>query len=430
MGPCAASVETDGALIARISGGGETLSVIPVSNATNLNGVGAGQVIGTYIASDTAETGSTTTVINATAHVAKVGDWIQMVSSAAPAHEWSTVSAIAANTITVAQAFTTAPVNGNTFYILRPKPAQGNSGGTLWVDIQSGQQSANATGLLKLEDVASASGDAGVAVWSIRNTALGTPAADGDYQGIASGTFGNVLGSIVYDGNISGQSQVVRPEDTGFADTQPLMMSGAVNNRSRTSFNTTNGDVLPIGAGDMGNVLTSPIFDVNITNGAQTIRLEDDVFTNGDALTVIGGQSLSAIAQTVGTSGDVAPPAMDLGNRLVTTNAPAGETWWSCTGEITTATNTQLKASVASNRHYITSFGCAATSTNPNQIYLTDGSGGAAMDLVTTTSNAVAPSVQNTYPIPLRGSSATAVFVTTITTGAVRCCAAGYISTI
>lgn len=314
MGPCAASVQSDGVLIAAISGGGETLSVIPISNATNLNGVGAGMVGWTLIATDAVEGASTTTVLNLTSHVARVGDAIfSQTGTAANQRAWSIVSAVTTNTVTLANALPATPTALDQVLIMRPVliaasgAPSGQSGTAIMANIDANYQNATSTGILKLEDVAVSADGAGV----------------------------------------------------------------------------------------------NPLFQIE-----------------------------SAITQAVSGTNDNGLPKADLGGRVITTTAPAAETWWSCTGEITTATNTQLKASVASNRHYITSFGCAATGTNPNQIYLTDGSGGAAMDLVTTTSNAVAPSVQNTYPIPLRGSSATAVFVTTITTGAVRCCAAGYISTI
>lgn len=272
-------------------------------------------------------------------------------------------------------AFTQAlPIRNDTPTTLRDLGANLNVGRNFAVN-QYGQMQcslnagvAGATNPIKLEDSVHTTGDAGVFALGVANTSAATLAANGDYIPIATSTSGVVIASLIADAGVNGSSQPIRGEDLNFADGAALMMAGS--------------------------------------------------------------QAVSAIAQTVSTTGDVAPLTVDLGNRLVTTGAPAGETWYACTGEITTATNTSLKGAVASNRHYVTSFGCAATSTSPNQIYLTDGSGGTAMDLVTTTSNAVAPSVQNTYPVPLRGSSGVALFVTTITTGAVRCCAAGYTSTI
>lgn len=180
MGPCAASVETDGALIARISGGGETLSVIPISNATNLNGVGAGMVGWQQVGTDTAETSSTTTVINATTHAARVGDALIFTGGTAGNQQvWSVVSAVTANTITLANALPATPANGDAFNILRPVtigagPAGSSNAPSLNVNIDANTQLSTATGILKQEDVAPASGDAGVAILNQRLDQLAT----------------------------------------------------------------------------------------------------------------------------------------------------------------------------------------------------------------------------------------------------------------
>lgn len=352
---------------------GLSQSVIPVSSA-DINGPATGLVGFAQYVSDTAETGSTTTVINATTHSANVRDAILFKSGPAQG-SWSIVTAITTNTITVSPALRGTPANGNAFDILIPQPLySGFASSTvlpsLSVNIGSSNQPSTASGILKLGDTATAVGDAGVKALAVRNEGAAVLAdTNGDASGIS------------------------------------VTRAGAVHVLMNSAFNGTSG-------------------------GKDFIADEDVAFAASDAVGKVGVQAVSAITQLVGTTGDLTIPSADLGNRVVTTNAPAGETWWACTGEITTATNTQIKASVASNRHYITAFSCAPTSTNPNQIYLTDGSGGTAMDFVNTTSNAVAPGPQNTYPVPLRGSSATGVFVTTITTGAVRCCASGYISTI
>lgn len=428
MGPCVASVESNGALIAAISGGGETMSVIPVSGAVNLNGVGAGQVIGAYIGSDTAETGSTTTVINATSHVAKVGDWIQMVSSAAPAHEWSTVSAIAANTITVAQAFTTAPVNGNTFYILRPKPAQGNSGGVLWVDIQSGQQSANATGLLKLIDAASGATDAGVAGLTIRDDSGATKTTTaGDYQGLYTNPKGALYMDYRFGWQSSSSDGLLKQEDAAIASGDAGVLGLGVNNRSMAAFNTTQLDATPLGTGDFGNVLSSPVYDASLA-GFSPIRLEDTGFAASEPVMMAGAQAVSAIVQTVGATGDVAPLAVDLGNRLVTTLAPAGEMFSSCSSAITGTSRTAIKAAVASNRIYTTSITCSNSGAAASIFNISDGAG---TQLAVGALAATVGSYTASFPTPLRGSVNTDLSVTMNTTStSTICCANGYISTI
>ncbi len=342
---------------------GLSQSVVPLNR---YSGTPSGPVVGnmgwSWVVSDAAEAGTTTTNIVATSHIAKVGEAIQ-VTSGAQAGQWAYITAIDTNSFTVAPPFSTAIVATNTFNILRPQPIGASAASLtepagLWV---AGSHS---------EDAAHATGDAGVAAWAIRNEGAAT-----------------------------------------FAD--------------------SNGDYSPISVTRAGGVYVT--LSKNFNDAASdnvAIRAEDDAFGSAGALAVMGAQSVSAIAQTVGTSGDLAPPSMDLGNRQVVTNAPAGESWYACSGTISSAANTSLKAAVASNRIYVTSFNCVAQDTTPNQIFLTDGSGGTVMGYTGTVSNAVAPSPPQTFPTPLRGTSNTALFLQTATAGSIRCCAAGYISTI
>lgn len=372
------AVDRRGNIFTRVTdpSSGLTQSVIPVSNA-DMNGMGVIPAGYALVTLDAVEAASTSTVLNLTAHVAAKGDIIRFPSvsqSASLFRTWSTVCSVTTNTVTLCSTLPFTPQAAQDVAIMRSTPlgAIGSSStGETALDVRINPTlNTGATSLMKLEDTAHSSGDAGVQVFGITNES------------------GNQIST------------------------------------------TADNDYIPYGMTRVGDVFSVPRYSVSLSDTIQLGTREDSPFSNASALLKMAGQAVSAISQTVDTSGDAAPPSMDLGNRLVTTNAPAGETWWACTGEITTATNTQIKASVASNRHYITAFSCAATSTSPNQIYLTDGSGGTAMDFVNTTSNAVAPGPQNTYPTPLRGSSATGVFVTTITTGGVRCCASGYISTI
>lgn len=203
-----------------------------------------------------------------------------------------------------------------------------------------------------------------------------------------------------------------------------------VRNESASDLGVANLDYSPFA------VTRSGAIEVQINagfNGTSTnldlLKLEDAVAGSGDAgvaALYLSGSVVTASA----ASGDYINPQTDTGGRTIVINAPAGETFYACTGTINTATNTSLKALVASNRHYVTSFSCTPQDTSPNQIFLTDGSGGTVMDYLNTVSNAVAPGPQHTFPTPLRGTSDTALFVQTSTTASIRCCASGYISTI
>lgn len=179
---CSASVNSRGNIfVVPVNSAGTSLDVIPVSNATGLNGSGAASVVGAYIVADTAETGSTTTVINATSHVAKVGDYIRFNTAAAPSNEWSVVSAITTNTITVNNAFTTAPLNGNSFNIRRPSIEAANELGASFINIDSSWQTAAATGILKNEDAPADNAGAGVFIFQHANDGLASRCSSGDY---------------------------------------------------------------------------------------------------------------------------------------------------------------------------------------------------------------------------------------------------------
>lgn len=74
-----------------------------------------------YIGFDAAEGGTTTTVINATAHIARVGDLIKFTTPTTIAEVWAIVSATTVNSITLQNAIT-GLASGANFFIYRPKP--------------------------------------------------------------------------------------------------------------------------------------------------------------------------------------------------------------------------------------------------------------------------------------------------------------------
>jgi len=83
------------------------------------------------IGSDAVEADSTTTTINATAHAALVGDAIQ-ITSGALLQDIVFVQSITANSITLSQTLSSAPLAAVTFDILRPSiPRVGTDGTTL-----------------------------------------------------------------------------------------------------------------------------------------------------------------------------------------------------------------------------------------------------------------------------------------------------------
>lgn len=317
LGNSKLSTDSTGKLFVTVSSSsGLSQSVFPISNNTSLNGVGAGLVGWSVMGSDTAETASTTTLINATAHIARAGDAVIFsAGTAANIGAWSPICSVTTNSLTLCNALPVTPSNGDAFRIERPS----------------------------LIGMSSATGTGG--------------------------------GSL--------------------------------------------------------NVSLSSAFALDSTS---PVRAEDSAFGASEGVMVSGGQAMSAIVQSVGSSGDVAPPSMDLGNRTVVTNAPAGEFFSSCGTATATTADTSMKNSVASNRMYVTSITCKNSSASTGTaIDFKDGStiiavGGIGEFTAASTGN---PSFVATFPTPLRGTSATALnFATNTAVSSVTCCAAGYISTI
>ena len=268
------------------------------------------------------------------------------------------------------------PIRNDTPTTLRDLGANLNVGRNFAVDQYGRLQCVMPAGVantpVKLENGVAADGDAGVAVWAVRNEgAVDFGNANLDYNPIA------------------------------------VTRSGAVEVIMNTAFNGTSG-------------------------GKDIAANEDSAFADADAVVKVGAQALSAIAQSVGTTGDVAPPSMDLGNRLVTTNAPAGETWQGCGTATASTADVAIKAAVASNRIYVTSITCSSSDAdNATNINFKDGSTVIAVGGVSQMATTSAGTFTATFPTPLRGTANTALnFNTAVSTSSVICCGAGYISTI
>jgi len=359
-------------------GSGLSQSVVPVSRQSALNGVPIPQIKGTYNrASDTVEAASTTTVLNLASHSARVGDVIKFRNGTNAGAEVP-VCSVTTNTVTLCAALVADPSTAD-IWINSPQSiasfmAGGDStpanGASLAVAIDSGYQNAAATGILKLEDAAHATGDAGVMSLGVRNES---------YVALA-------------DGNL---------------DYSPLGLyrSGAL---------MTNLDLSASGASGVGI----------------PYMFEDTAIAASQAIMISGGQSLSTVAQSVGASGDAAPIALDLGNRQITTMAPAGETGTSCSSEATGTADTTLLGAIASNRWYITSINCSNNSAVASRISFKEGAVVKAIGGVGTLA-ATGGGMSLTFNPPIRGSVNTNfIFSMTTTLTATTCCATGYYSTI
>lgn len=201
---------------------GERQSVIPVSNAVDLNGLAVGNIGWGLIGTDLIETGSTTMVLNLTAHVARVGDII-WVNSGSAIRSWASICAAATNTVTLCNALPATPANGDQVYIQRPHPiaASNNTNNTaqsLAVFADANFQNTAATGLLKLEDAPTASGDAGVMALLVQESAINAQAsaAAGDYAPLKGDTGGRLVTTMAPRGEtVIGCNTAITTATTG-----------------------------------------------------------------------------------------------------------------------------------------------------------------------------------------------------------------------
>lgn len=194
-------------IAANTGGGGSTVNLsesIRVSNAA-VEGLGVLPVGIQLVALDVIEAGSTATVLNLTAHLALPGDVVRfpaVAQAGTTSRQWSVVESVTANTVTLSNALSFTPVALQDVSISRDVPigAYGSSSSGLTsmnVGIDSDAQRSQATGILKLEDSATASGDAGVAILLKRlDVAAAQTTTDGDYTLPVATQYGAALVSI------------------------------------------------------------------------------------------------------------------------------------------------------------------------------------------------------------------------------------------
>lgn len=372
-----ASVDQYGRIQTVIGSGTNSLSVIPMSNSVGLNGFGSGGIQWVDTGGLTATGGTTKVVTTASTSTLRIGDIVVgKAGTAANLNAWSYVTDIVTNTsFTLATPLPTTPANADTFEFLRPVPIVGGTGtsGTFhyapFVQLDYGYQNSATTGILHLEDAASASGDALVAMGGRVNDAYTSLAGEADYTTPALSIRGSAYTLLSVNMRSSSVDSPVKPEDETFAD--------------------------------------------------------------GAALMIAGAQREDALTANTSASGEATQLKTDSSGRLITTMAPMGETFQSCGTATATTADVAIKASVASNRIYVTSFNCKNTSaTVGTSIDFKDGSTVMAVGGVSSLQATAAGSFSQTFPVPLRGTSATALnFATNVSTSSVTCCAQGYIST-
>lgn len=349
---------------------GLSQSNIPLSTSVGLAGPPVGNVGWYPVTTDSAETGSTTTVINATTHVAKVGDVIHLVTGNAD-FAWASVEEVAANTITLSQALPVAPANGDTFWILRPRPLHTTDG---------------TNGVVGLE----------VAISRLSQN---------------------------NDNNF-----ILKAEDGGHTSGDALVAIGGVNLRNFAAFNSTSLDYTPIGVGDKGVVAGMIMYDSSMGGGSSAVVLEDSAISTLQASVLVGTQLQDPLTID-SASGDLGYRKADLAGRTIVTMAPASERWSACSASSTDTSNEEIKALVASNKICATSLSCFNTAavassftikSNDTVIY----AGGISNSTLTGVAY-----WEHSLPVPICTAVGEALnFDMATTATATTCCGAGFIT--
>jgi len=287
---------------------------------------------------------------------------------------------------------------------------------------------AAASNPVKLEDSAAASGDAGVSTLGYVNSNAATLAAgEGDYVNFALSNKGAIYPDINSDFQQSAAKGLLKLEDAAAASGDALVaIAGRVN--SSGSSIAADGDYTTPSLDALGQNFTAYNHSFQPVAAQAFTKAEDAVHGSGDAGVAALGVIRSALS-AVAAVGDYSNIQLDEVGRLITTLAPAGESWQACTGAITNTTQTDIKAAVASNRIYVTSIGCNNTAAVASTLVFGDGASAIWQGAIgNSTLNGVA-GYTTTFPVPLRGTVNTAFTVTLGTTATnTRCCASGYIS--
>lgn len=286
-----------------------------------------------------------------------------------------------------------------------------------------------ATDLGKAEDASHVSESTGVMGLGVSQGALSVLVdALGEYVPQAISRQGTAFVSPRYDGTVPQTEAVIKREDEVAATAEALVgVAGVVN--TGFAIPAANGDYAALTLGTWGQGLSTPVYDGNLSAAQQAVAQEDNVMNGGDAGVKILVQTQDPLTVDQGGAYDAGFLKTDRAGRTITTLAPAGEMWQSCTSPMTGTGDVSLKALVGSNRIYVTNLTCSNTAAVSSLIFFKDGLttiyvGGVGNSTLQGVANYV-----NTLPVPLRLTSGTAFNVAMGTTAtSTTCCASGYIS--
>ncbi len=292
-----------------------------------------------------------------------------------------------------------------------------------------------ATNLGKEEDALSVSGDTGVMSLGVRNTGF-TVLTGGalDYSPISVNSQGAPFIDVNRNAQFSATDGLLKAEDGAAASGDALVgVAGKIESSSTPIAPAADEDYTTLMLGQYGQSVSTLIHDLNYGVNFTLSTLEDNsLATDGAAGLKVFAQTQDPLTSDQSGTNDAAYLKVDRAGRLITTLAPAGETFSNCSTDVTTSGNFQVKAAVASNRIYVTSVNCGNNSAVSARIVLSDGSGGTTLAAFGVgTQAATGGAFAATFPVPLRLTSNTALFMNVGTTAtSTICCASGYISTI
>lgn len=266
-----------------------------------------------------------------------------------------------------------------------------------------------------------------LAEWpAVRQDTLGTLISSNGQPGPMAVSSAGVL----YTSVTAGDASVGKVEDAVHVSGGTGAFTLGVSNQAATVL-CADGDYCPMAVTQRG--ASFAVIDVGYQLSGTTglLKTEDNPSAASDAFVAVGAVREDALTTSTSLSGDYAVFKTDGNGRLITTDAPPGETWQGCGTSTASTADTAIKAGVASNRIYVTSITCKNTdaAVAPN-LDFKDGATIIAVGAIPADSAITVPnSFVMTFPIPLRGTVNTAFnFAANTASTSIICCAAGYIS--
>lgn len=253
-----------------------------------------------FVVADAAEALSTTTVIVATSHVARVNDYVEMTAgTAANIGVWRRVSAVATNSITVATAFPATVAAADAFNIHRPR-----------LDTS-----------VYAEDSAHVSTNLGQLSLAVRNTGMATLADTTlDYTPIGTGGMGNPLVSLVWDSTLNGTNTAVFIEDSSLTTTANAGLKIFFQRQDTPTADAGDGDAQFPKSNSVGAVYTDPSHGILL--GTATAEIAGTSLTTSYANLLVNTAKLRRCIYVNGT--DVAVSFDDSTNPIIE-RLPAGQ---------------------------------------------------------------------------------------------------------